>query len=134
VTASTAGGQPSGPTAAAGAAAPAGTGSAQPATRVGPINIVSDEAALGVDGNATLKGNVEARQGDRVMRADQIEYDSKSGSMRSDGHVDYRDPLVHVTGAAGSYSTTAGADFRDAQFDLRQRAARGAAQDLALTP
>src|SRR5690242_5508538 len=63
VTASTAGGQPSGPTAAAGAAAPAGTGSAQPATRVGPINIVSDEAALGVDGNATLKGNVEARQG-----------------------------------------------------------------------
>ena len=95
---------------------------------------MSDEATLGVDGNATLKGNVEARQGERQIRADHIEYDSKSGAMRSDGHIDYSDPLVHVTGAAGTYSTAAGAEFRDAQFNLRQRAARGAAQDLALTP
>jgi len=68
---------------------------------------VSDEATLGVDGNATLKGNVEARQGERQIRADHIEYDSKSGAMRSDGHIDYSDPLVHVTGAAGTYSTAA---------------------------
>jgi LPS-assembly protein len=111
------------------AAAPAHTAAA-----VGPINITSDEATLGVDGNAILKGNVEATQGERRIRANQIEYDSKSGAMRSDGHIDYQDPLVHVTGAAGSYSAAAGAEFRDAQFDLRQRAARGSAQDLALTP
>src|SRR6516162_5871018 len=116
------------------AAAPAGAGSAPQAQGVGPVSIVSDEATLGVDGNATLKGNVEARQGERQIRADHIEYDSKSGAMRSDGHIDYSDPLVHVTGAAGTYSTAAGAEFRDAQFNLRQRAARGAAQDLALTP
>jgi LPS-assembly protein len=122
------------PGAAQPAAASAGAASAPQAAGVGQINIVSDEATLGVDGNATLKGNVEARQGERQIRADQIEYDSKSGSMRSDGHIDYSDPLVHVTGAAGSYSAAAGAEFRDAQFELRQRAARGAAQDLALTP
>jgi LPS-assembly protein len=111
-----------------GAAVPA------PAKAVGPINVTSDEATLGVDGNATLKGNVEAHQGERQIRADQIEYDSKSGAMRSDGHIDYQDPLVHVAGAAGSYSAAAGAEFRDAQFNLRQRAARGSARDLALTP
>src|SRR6516162_9236657 len=137
---------PAGTTAAAApAASPAGSGatkaggaagasSTPQAQGVGPVEVVSDEATLGVDGNATLKGNVEARQGERQIRADQIEYDSKSGAMRSDGHIDYSDPLVHVTGAAGTYSTAAGAEFRDAQFNLRQRAARGAAQDLALTP
>ncbi len=125
---------PGSTTASGAAAVPAGSPAAPQGKGVGQIKIAADEATLGVDGNATLKGNVEARQGDREIRADQIEYDSKSGSMRSDGRIDYRDPLVHVTGAAGSYSTTAGADFRDAQFDLRQRAARGAAQDMALTP
>ncbi len=126
---------PGSTTASGAAGVPAGSPAApQGGKGVGQINITSDEATLGVDGNATLRGNVEARQGDREIRADRIEYDSKSGSMRSDGRIDYRDPLVHVTGAAGSYSTTAGAEFRDAQFQLRQRAARGAAQDMALTP
>jgi len=113
----------------ASAAAPAGK-----AAGVGPINISADQATLGVDGNATLKGNVEATQGDRRIRANHIEYDSKSGSMRSDGHIEFEDPLVRLTGASGSYSTAAGAEFRDAQFALRQRAARGSAQELSLTP
>ena len=111
------------------AAAPAG----KPAS-LGPISITSDQATLGVDGNATLKGNVEATQGNRRIRANQIEYDSKTGSMRSDGHIEFEDPLVHVTGSSGSYSAASGAEFRDAQFTLRQRAARGSAQNLALTP
>jgi len=116
------------------ATAPGASVAAPKAAGVGPINISGDEATLGVDGNATLKGNVEATQGERRIRANQIEYDSKTGAMRSDGHIEYQDPLVHVTGAEGSYSTTAGAQFRDAQFDLRQRAARGSAKDLSLTP
>src|SRR6516162_7000767 len=128
-------GQPSGAAGAPPAGAAPGSGAtAQPEKGVGQINIASDEATLSVDGNATLKGNVEARQGERQIRADQLEYDSKAGSMRSDGHIDYQDPLVHVAGAAGTYSTAAGAEFRDAQFNLRQRSGRGAAKDLALTP
>ena len=127
------------PAAAASASAPApaepGAGSAPAAhAGVGQINITSDEGTLGADGNATLRGNVEARQGDRQIRADQMDYDSRSGSMRSDGRIDYQDPSVHVTGSAGSYSAAAGAEFRDAQFNLRQRSARGDAKDLALTP
>ncbi len=118
---------------AAGAAA-SGASAAASAKGVGPIDVTSDQATLGVDGNATLKGNVEAHQGERQIRADEVEYDSRSGAMRSNGHIDYQDPLVHVTGAAGSYSAASGAEFRDAQFNLRQRAARGSAQDMALTP
>ena len=133
---STAGGAPATPAGAAPATSGATTAAA-PAGKpagVGPINITADQATLGVDGNATLKGNVEATQGDRRIRANHIEYDSKNGSMRSDGHIEFEDPLVHVTGASGSYSAAAGAQFRDAQFALRQRSARGSAQDLALTP
>jgi LPS-assembly protein len=118
------------------AAAP-GASTAAPTRKsagLGPINITSDQATLGVDGNAIVKGNVEATQGDRRIRANQIEYDSKSGAMRSDGHIEFEDPLVRVTGAAGSYSAAQGAQFRDAQFSLRQRAARGSARDLTLTP
>jgi LPS-assembly protein len=131
-TASPSGGAASGTTAAAPgttAAAPAGK-----AAGVGPISITSDQATLGVDGNAKLKGNVEATQGDRRIRANQIEYDSRTGAMRSDGHIEFEDPLVRVTGASGSYSAGTGAEFRDAQFSLRQRAARGSAQELSLTP
>src|SRR4029077_10743950 len=53
----------------------------------GNIDISSDQATLGVDGNATLRGNVEVRQGDREIHADQVDYDSNNRSMRSDGHI-----------------------------------------------
>ncbi len=122
------------PAGATGGASAQGASAPAAAQGVGPISVTSDQATLGIDGNATLKGNVEAHQGERQIRADEVEYDSSSGAMRSNGHIDYQDPLVHLTGSAGSYSAASGAQFRDAQFNLRQRAARGSAQDLALTP
>src|SRR6202047_4659239 len=125
----TLGGATAGP--ATGAAA---TAAQQKRNTGGNIDVSSDQATLGVDGNATLRGNVEVRQGDREIHADQVDYDSNNSSMRSDGHIDYQDPLVHVAGAGGSYSASAGAEFRSAQFDLRQRAARGAAREMTLTP
>ena len=68
------------------------------------------------------------------MRTDAAEVDRDGGTVKSEGHIDFLDPLVHVTGASGTYSQERGAEFRDAQFSLRQRSARGTAQDLALTP
>ena len=137
---------PQSPTAAAATAAagPPATGST-PATNTaataaaagGNIEVTADaaDAEVGVGkGKATLRGNVEVRQGDRTIRTDEAQIDRDNGTVKSDGHIDYSDPLVHVTGSAGSYSQAQGADFRDAQFALRQRAARGTAQDLSLTP
>ncbi|MGH8267307.1 MAG: LPS-assembly protein LptD, partial [Steroidobacteraceae bacterium] len=114
-------------------AIPAGK-QAQAAPDDGKIKISSDQATLGVDGNATLRGNVEVRQGAREIRSSQVQYDARAASVRSEGGIDYNDPLVHVTGAGGSYSAASGADFRSAQFELHQRAARGAAQHMQLTP
>ncbi|MDB6043271.1 MAG: hypothetical protein JWM63_1822 [Gammaproteobacteria bacterium] len=100
----------------------------------GDFDITSDEAVLGVDGNATLKGHVEVRQGERQIKADEVEYDGKTKGIKSQGGVDYTDPVVHVTGQGGDYSPTDGADFKAAQFELRQRSARGSANSMSLTP
>jgi LPS-assembly protein len=106
----------------------------KPLAEGGSIDITSDRATLGVDGNATLSGNVQLRQGQREIRANQIDYDANNGAVRSDGHIEYQDPLVHMSGAGGSYSAASGAEFRGAEFQLRQRAARGAARDMTLSP
>jgi LPS-assembly protein len=116
------------------AAAPVGEARGRPAADDGHIDVTSDQAILGIDGNATLTGNVVLRQGEREIRANEVEYDARNSSVSTAGHIDYSDPLVHVTGAGGSYSAAAGAEFKSAEFALRQRAARGAAREMTLTP
>jgi LPS-assembly protein len=110
--------------------------SQQPQRPVPPGNIdfTTDEAIAGVNGQVTLKGNVEVRQGDRSIRADRVDYDQKTDKLRSQGNVEYTDSIVHVTGEGGNYSPTEGADFKSAEFSLRQRSARGAADSMQLTP
>ena len=121
---------PAGAPPSAAGAAPA----AKPLRAEGNIDVSSDTATVGVDGNMTLEGNVVLRQGGREIRANEVQYDAHNTSVSTAGHIDYTDSLVHVTGAGGSYSAAAGAEFRSAEFSLRQRAARGAAQDMTLTP
>ena len=92
----------------------------KPDVNDGAIDIQSDHATLGVDGNAILKGNVNVRQGDRQIRADEIEYNSKSNGFRTDSGLEYEDPVVKITGDGGDYSPSEGANFRSA--DLRSSA------------
>jgi LPS-assembly protein len=98
-----------------------------------PISLESDDATL-VGDSATLKGKVDVKQGDREVHADQVEYNRITGDIKSQGGVDYTDPLLHVTGEGGDYSPDGGAEFKSAQFELRQRSARGSADSLQLTP
>jgi LPS-assembly protein len=101
----------------------------------GPIDVTADKSEFGVaDSKGSLSGNVIVRQGAREIRTDQAQLDRDSGSVQTQGQIDYSDPLVHVTGASGQYSQASGADFTGAQFTLKQRAARGTAQDMALSP
>src|SRR5262249_34061636 len=100
----------------------------------GKIDVASDSATLGVDGNAVLQGNVEVQQADRQIKANENHDDSKNNSVRTDGGIDYTDPVAHVVGEGGSYSPNQGANFKSAQFELRQRAARGSAKVMQLTP
>ena len=100
-----------------------------------PISLTSDQATAGVnDGNVTLRGKVDVRQGDREIHADQVQYDKNTGAIKSQGGIDYTDPLLHVTGEGGDYSPDGGAEFKSAQFELLQRSARGSADSLQLSP
>ncbi|HLY51808.1 MAG TPA: LPS assembly protein LptD [Steroidobacteraceae bacterium] len=125
-------GAPATRSASGGSAPPAAPARAKLPT--GNIEISSDSADVSVEGKGALKGNVVVRQGDVELRANQMQIDKPDQSVRSDGRIDYSDPLIHLTGAGGSYSAARGAEFRQAQFDMKQRAARGAADSMRLTP
>jgi len=99
-----------------------------------PVHVTADNVTVGADGKATLKGNVVLTQGDREIRADQVQYDKNTQDIQSQGSVEYTDPLLHATGERGEYSPDGGAQIKSAQFELRQRSARGAADLLQLSP
>ncbi len=99
-----------------------------------PISLSGDHASIGADGRGTLSGHVDVRQGDRHIQANEIVYDREHESIQSKDHIDYQDPLVHVTGSSGDYSAATGGAFTGAEFHLSQRGARGTAQEMRLTP
>jgi LPS-assembly protein len=101
------------------------------------LDVTSDGGVIDLgSGRLTLRGNVVVRQGDRELRANQMEVDRNNQSVRSEGRVEYNDPLLHVTGASGSYSAATGGSFQSAQFELhlQQRSVRGSARNFELTP
>ena len=98
------------PSQVSGPAAPLGPGPAPAvAATGGKIKVDSDKASVGVNGNMTLQGNVDVRQGDREIRANAVEYDAQHSSISTEGSIDYSDPVVHVAGEGGSYSSCASA-------------------------
>jgi LPS-assembly protein len=101
-----------------------------------PIQIEGDDvdASTRADGAMHLKGDVVVRQGNRQIKAQDVQYEAKDNSLKVEGNVEFEDPIVRATGGGGNYSATGGANFRDAQFELRQRAAHGAAETMQMTP
>ena len=83
-----------------------------------------------VNGNAVLSGNVVMRQGNRVIRADRLEYDAATGRAKLGGGVEFSSPELTVRGSSGDYSPALGAQFEGAQFELPSRNARGAARSM----
>lgn len=115
-------------------AEPAPSTPAAPPADSNKIQLSADSAELGVNGDTSLKGNVNVRQGERQITAEDMTYDAENTSFKVEGSLEYVDPLVRVKGHGGNYSTSEGADFNAAEFELRQRAARGAAGSLSLSP
>jgi LPS-assembly protein len=97
-----------------------------------PIEIETDPEGfeVGVNGNLRLCGNVHMRQGDRVIKADCLEYDAETQRAKLDGAVEFSDPTLTVRGSSGTYSPTLGAQFEGTQFELPARNARGAARSM----
>jgi LPS-assembly protein len=98
------------------------------------LDIDADKVQYDLNGNATLQGDVVARQGDRQVRSEQAQYDRESGDLTVHGSVTYQDPLVRMSGKDGKYSPSTGAEVRSAEFSLLQRYGRGSANLLDLTP
>jgi LPS-assembly protein len=100
----------------------------------GDYNVQADKSEYDVTSDtAIFTGNVVIRQGERLLKADRVQIDTKK-NVKGQGGVDYTDPIVHILGAGGDYSPTGGADFKSAQFELLQRPARGSAETMTLTP
>ncbi len=97
-----------------------------------PISIEADDDNYEVDvnGNARVCGNVEFRQGQRVIRTDCLEYNAQTEKAKMEGGVEYSDPTLVVRGGNGSYSPATGAQIEGAQFELKERNARGSATNL----
>ena len=96
------------------------------------IEISSDSAELGRNGDARLSGNVELRQGEKSIRAQDVSYDATTGAMRAEGKVEYEDSLIRVRGEHGSFDGAGGASLGGAQFELPSRPARGAASEISI--
>ena len=111
---------------------PPAPSAASAATPNPAIDIESDNATLGVNGDATLNGNVRVTQGERQISADNVTYDAQKGAFRVEGTVEYRDPVLRARGVRGRYSQTEGAQFEGAQFELPARPARGTADSMSL--
>ena len=97
-----------------------------------PVTIEADDKDFTFDanGNAVLSGHVVMRQGDKVIRADRLEYNAKTGQAKLTGAVEFSSPVLKVRGSSGEYSPALGAQFEGAQFELPQHNVRGAARNM----
>ncbi len=96
------------------------------------IGIESDEGDMQRDGDATLRGNVRIRMGQRLLTADEAEVDAEERNVSMRGHVEYLDPTLHVSGEGGSFAGAGTAEFRGAEFELLDRSVRGAAGEVSM--
>jgi len=100
-------------------------------SREQPIQVSSNNASVAIDGDATVYGQVNVSQGDRLLTADNVRVDKLHDSIEIDGNVTYLDPEISVQGRTGRYLAGA-AQISDAQFQMLQQASRGRAGSLRL--
>lgn len=97
-----------------------------------PIEVQSDGATLDLDGDASLKGDVDLRQGERRLRAEDVDYDAKTRRFSINGQISYTDGTLQASGQAGSYQPVDGAIIEQGSFALPERPARGAADAIRI--
>ena len=104
------------------------------ATDDGAIHVDADSWEATRDGSSTLRGNVEIRQGERVLHTEAATYDAATQTFQVDSDVDYSDPALQVSGSAAHVDPAGGASFEGARFTLPARNARGEAKQINADP
>ncbi len=63
-----------------------------------PFDVEANDVSIDAKGATHLKGGGRVRQGNREIRAEEVEYNaSRTTRSRSNGHVEFDDPVVHAT-------------------------------------
>jgi len=104
--------------------------SSLPAASTAPIEVTTAGAEVTDTGDATLKGPVAVRQGDRTLASHDATYDAATETFDAAGSVEYRDPRLHLSGDAATWHTGGGGSFNNAEFELPARQARGHAASI----
>jgi LPS-assembly protein len=121
------------PVRATGTARPASPAKPEPALGDTPIEYEADGLEATRDGEMLLKGDVLIRQGERTLKTRNARYDSQAQSFDVDDEVEYTDPNLKVSGTSAHVDQAGGATFEGAQFELKDRNARGAADRIQVT-
>ncbi len=98
------------------------------------IEIASDSASVTRAGDASVRGQVVLRQGDRRITAESASYDSDTGDFAVEGDVVFSEPDLTVRGSSGSWRSAVGARIGGAKFELPRRPARGEASEIRVAP
>jgi LPS-assembly protein len=98
-----------------------------------PIEYEADGVEATRDGEWLLQGDVLIKQGERTLKTRNAKYNSEEQSFSVDEAVEYADPNLKVSGDSASVDQTGGATFEGAQFELKDRNARGAADRIQVT-
>ncbi len=96
----------------------------------GSIQVEADSWEATREGTSKLHGNVEIRQGQRVIRTKEATFDATSQTFQVDSDVDYSDPNLQVSGSGAHVDPAGGATFEGARFALPARNARGQAKQI----
>ncbi|HKQ12456.1 MAG TPA: LPS assembly protein LptD [Steroidobacteraceae bacterium] len=121
------------PVRASGTARPAAHEQPQPGLTDAPIEYEADGVEATRDGQYLLQGDVLLTQGERTLKTRNARYNTQEQRIDVDENVEYADPSLKVSGTSAEVDQVNGATFEGAQFELKDRNARGSANRIQVT-
>jgi LPS-assembly protein len=117
---------------------PGPTPGSAPSTPPPPDNTISysarETAGSLTDQSTTLRGCVELRYQDRVIKTDEATFDGHKRSVHLPGHFSFEDSTIRVDSQSGGFDPETGAEFHGATFQLLKQPGRGQAETLTRKP
>ncbi len=97
-----------------------------------PVELLARHAEVAMDGEFQLQGQVEVRQGDRRLTADEASYNRSTGDFQASGDVGYYQSGLEITGETAKFESKEGTGLLSKTvFDLPGRG-RGSAGETQL--
>jgi len=97
------------------------------------LTLNADQAALEQEGFSRLSGSVRVQQGDKVLIADQMDFNDSERSLQINAESVFRNADVSIRSKRASYDLdTETGVFTDSEFTMPARSARGRAERMEL--